>query len=85
MVQTSSILLKYGRFCGPEKRGSTIGGCESAWLADLVASYAIENLDDLVWKTKVFVESINTIYQIVLKINGLQRTLPVIEKISVWN
>ena len=30
-----------------EDKGLTIGGYESAWLADLVAAFILENLDDI--------------------------------------
>ena len=37
---------KYGGEMEDEKRGLTIGGYESAWLADLVAAYLLEMMKE---------------------------------------
>ena len=46
---------EYGGKCDVEEKGLTIGGFESAWLADLVAAYILENAVDLplVWSSTV--------------------------------
>ena len=45
---------EYGGDCDPMKRGLTIGGYESAWLADLVASFILEKTKNLFSKTTLY-------------------------------
>ena len=41
---------KYGESVDTSRKGLTIGGYESAWLADLVAAYLLNNIDQLLKK-----------------------------------
>ena len=45
---------EYGETTDPEEKALTIGGYESAWLADLVAAYILCNLEDLFTGTSDF-------------------------------
>ena len=45
---------KHGGSCDPTKRGLTIGGYESAWLADLVAAWILENNEKLFRRTSIY-------------------------------
>ena len=45
---------EYGGSTNIEERGLTIGGYESAWLADLVASFLLENSQDLFEQTSKY-------------------------------
>ena len=40
--------------CNPLDRGLNIGGCESAWLADLVAAWILEKTESLFRRTSNF-------------------------------
>lgn len=42
---------EHGGSCNPTKRGLTIGGYESAWLADLVAVWILDNSENLFRRT----------------------------------
>ena len=45
---------KHGGSCNPLDRGLTIGGYESAWLADLVAAWILEKTESLFRRTSDF-------------------------------
>ena len=46
--------FEYGGDCDPDKRGLTIGGYESAWLADLVAAFILEKAKSNFKKTSYY-------------------------------
>ena len=46
LISFKDELYEYGGSVNPMKRGLTIGGYESAWLADLVASWIFEKTED---------------------------------------
>ena len=52
LVQFRGKYFEYGGSEDPNERGLTIGGHESAWLADLVAAYALEKSEDLFEESK---------------------------------
>ena len=54
LISFKEKLYEYGGSVNPMKRGLTIGGYESAWLADLVASWIFEKNEDLFKKTSLF-------------------------------
>ena len=45
---------EHGGSCDPTKRGLTIGGYESAWLANLVAAWILENNEKLFRRTSLY-------------------------------
>ena len=42
---------EYGGSIKPERKGLTIGGYESAWLADLVASFILDKVEEILKDT----------------------------------
>ena len=42
---------EYGGSINPDRKGLTIGGYESAWLADLVASFILDKVDEIIKDT----------------------------------
>lgn len=47
LVSFRDKIFEYGGDKIEDKRGFTIGGYKSAWLVDLVASYILENEEDV--------------------------------------
>ena len=45
---------EYGETVDPSKKGLTIGGYESAWLADLVAAYLLDNTEMIFEETTTY-------------------------------